>query len=152
MILIALTALGTWSISPTNARQRRAGPSSSVDAAPAAVRRDDLALGVVGHGRLRPAGSWPGSVLSLPDQVGQQPGRPLHADHQHPGRHRVERAGVPDPAGAGQPAHPGDHVVRGHAARLVDHDEPVARHAQPPRRALARVLETICAKPLRPGR
>ena len=32
---------------------------------------------------------------------------------------------VPDPAGACQPAYPRHHVVGGHAARLVDNDQPV---------------------------
>ena len=47
----------------------------------------------------------------------EQPGGPVDPEHQHAGGHRVEGAGVPDLAGAGQPAHPGDDVVRGHPAR-----------------------------------
>ena len=44
-----------------------------------------------------------GVALARADDVGQQAGGPLDPDHQHPGRHRVEGAAVPDPAGAGQP-------------------------------------------------
>ena len=57
---------------------------------------------------------------------GQQPedlGGALDADHQHPGRHRIQRAGVADLAGAEEPPAPADDVVAGHARRLVDDDQ-----------------------------
>ena len=56
-------------------------------------------------------------------QVAEQPGGPVDAEHQHAGGHRVEGAGVADLAGAGQPAHPRDDVVRGQPGRLVDDDQ-----------------------------
>ncbi len=33
-----------------------------------------------------------------------------------------------DAPGTGKPAHPGDDVVRRHAARLVNHDQPTLAH------------------------
>ncbi len=65
-------------------------------------------------------------------QVAEQPGGLLDADHQHPGGHRVERAGVPDPAGAGQPADPGHDVVRGQPGWLVDDQQPAGRASPRP--------------------
>ena len=59
-------------------------------------------------------------------QVPEQPGRAVDAEQQHPGGHRVERAGVADLAGAGQPAHPGDHVVRGHPGGLSTTTRPAS--------------------------
>ena len=49
------------------------------------------------------------------------------AEHEHPGRHRVERAGVPDLAGRAQPAGPGHDVVAGPARRFVDDEDAVGR-------------------------
>ena len=94
-------------------------------------RGHDLALGVVGDGRLpQPDG---GRVrLVAADQEGQQAGGLVDAEDQHPGRHRVEGAGVADPAGAAQPPGPADDVVAGPASRLVD-DEQAVRRAHPPR-------------------
>jgi len=61
--------------------------------------------------------------LGVERQVPEQPGGPLHAEHQHAGGHRVQRAGVADLAGAQQPAQPTHHVVRGQAAWFVhDHE------------------------------
>ena len=57
----------------------------------------------------------------------EQPGGAVDAEHQHAGGHRVEGAGVADLAGAGQPADPGDDVVRRHPGRLVDDDQPGAQ-------------------------
>ena len=62
-------------------------------------RLGELALGVVG-GRALPEPDRRRVLLVEPDQVGQQPGRAVDAEDQQPGRHRVERAGVPDLAGA----------------------------------------------------
>ena len=91
------------------------------------VGRDDLALGVVG-GRDGPEPD--GRVVGLlgEHQVAEQPGGPVDAEHEHAGGHRVEGAGVADLAGAGQPAHPGDDVVRRHARGLVDDDETGVDH------------------------
>src|SRR6266487_6236033 len=54
---------------------------------------------------------------------------------------------MPDPARARQPAHPGHHVMRGQAGRLVDDDQPARRgHRQlsdppaPPARPAAATL------------
>jgi hypothetical protein len=73
----------------------------------------ELALGVVGRG----GGPEPdGGVVHLvgQEQVAEQPGGPVDAEHQHPRRHRVERAGVAHLPGAGETAYLGDDVVRGH--------------------------------------
>ena len=43
--------------------------------------------------------------------------------HEHAGRHRVERARVADLAGAQDPPQPGDHVVAGQPGGLVDDHE-----------------------------
>ena len=42
---------------------------------------------------------------------------------------------MPDPAGAGDAAHPRDDVVRGEAGRFVDHDQPAGSGAPPGPRA-----------------
>ncbi len=82
-----------------------------------------LALGVVG------AGADPeqdrGVVRLLGEQqVAEQPrGAPDSAD-QHTGRGGVERSGMTDAAGAGDPAEPGHHVVGGETGRLGDDDQP----------------------------
>ena len=130
--LIALTALGTWSISPVNAAASADRIASSVTRA-GGRGGHDLALGVVGDRGL-PQPDRRGVRLVRADHVGEQPGRPLDADDQHAGGHRVEGAAVPDPAGARQPAHPRHHVVRGHPGGLVHHDQPVGcSRAHPPR-------------------
>ena len=61
--------------------------------------------------------------LVVQDQVAEQPGGPVDPDHQDPGGHRVQRAGVADLPGADQPAHPADDLVRGPAGRLVQDDQ-----------------------------
>jgi hypothetical protein len=90
---------------------------------PGAVHlRQNFALGVVGRG----GGAEPdrGQVgLAVQREVAEQLGGALDAEHQHPGGHRVERAGVAHLAGAHDPADPRHHVVRGHPARLVDDDQ-----------------------------
>ena len=60
------------------------------------------------------AGSWRRRPCRA-DEVGEQPGRPVDAEHEHAGRHRVQRAGVADLAGAGEPPDAGDDVVAGPA-------------------------------------
>ncbi len=118
--LIAETADGTCSISPTCAGQRVA--DRGLGDVVGGHRRRGLALGVVGGGR--DAEPDRGVVRLLGEhQVAEQPGGAVDAEHQHAGRHRVEGAGVADLAGAGQPPDPGDHVVRGHPAGLVDDDQ-----------------------------
>ena len=88
--------------------------------------RRHLTLGVVG-GR-RHAQAHRGVVRLVGEQqVTEQPGRTVDAEHQHPGRHRVERAGVADLARAGESSYAGYDVVGGHAARLVDDDETARR-------------------------
>src|SRR3954470_1732880 len=85
-------------------------------------RRENLALGVVGRGAAAEAEG--GQVgLAVQREVAEQLGGALDAEHQHAGRHRVERAGVPDLAGAHDPAGTGDDVVRRHAGGLVDDHE-----------------------------
>lgn len=89
-------------------------------------RPRDLALGVVGQGRL--AEPDRAQVLLLGQrEVPEQLGRLLDAEDEHARRHGVEGAGVSDAAGPGDPAHLGDHVVRGEARRLVDDDKAVGR-------------------------
>src|SRR5579859_4912961 len=95
-------------------------------------RRDcgELAFGVVGIARL--AEPDRGVVLLLGQgQVAEQAGGLLDPDHQDAGRHRVQGARVTHPPGAGQPADPRHHVVRGQAAGLVDDDQAVfaVRHS-----------------------
>ncbi len=90
--------------------------------------REHLALGVVGHRR----GTQPDRgrvLLVVGHQVGQQPGGLFDPEHQHPGGHRVERARMTHLPRAGQPAHPGHHVVRRPPGRLVDDDQPGRRTA-----------------------
>ena len=83
---------------------------------------ENLPLGIIGAGGL--AEPDRGRVAFVgEDEVIEQLGGPLHADDQHARRHRVERAGVADPTGSGQPTNPADHVVRRHAGRLVDDDQ-----------------------------
>jgi hypothetical protein len=83
---------------------------------------EDLPLGVVGEGRLAEAD---GRVVALVGhrQVPEQARRAVDADDEHARRHRVQRAGVTDLAGTGEPPQPGHHVVRGAPGRLVDDDD-----------------------------
>ena len=74
-------------------------------------------------------------ALSVSEQVAEQPGGAVDAEHQHAGRHRVEGAGVADLAGAGEPAYPGDDVVRRQPGRLVDDDETALRMIEPSKRS-----------------
>ena len=76
-------------------------------------------------------------------QVAEQPGGTADADDEHAGGHRVEGAGVADPAGAGQPTHPGHHVVRGEARRAC------RRRRRRPRRRAARVTPVSAPRRLR---
>ncbi len=90
-------------------------------------RGERLALGVVGRGV--PAEPDRGEVLLVePDEVVQQPRGVVHAEDEEARRHRVERARVPDLAGAGEAAHARDDVVAGDSLRLVD-EEDAAVHA-----------------------
>ena len=119
--LIADTDDGTCRMSPVSA------------ATPAAIRRRrrrrpprppaTLALGVVGD-RRDPEPDRRVVGLVVQGQVTEQLGRALDAEDEHAGRHRVERAGVTDPTGAGEPAHARHHVVRRQPGGLVDDDEP----------------------------
>src|SRR5262249_31544916 len=98
----------------------------------------DLTLGIVCHGGL--AEPDRGTVpLRAADHVREQPGRPLDADDQDAGGHRVERAAVADPPGVREAPHPRDHVVGRHPGRLGPDDEPARpsrsfpHNCQPPR-------------------
>ena len=99
--------------------------ASAVDAGRTRGCRD-LTLRVVGQRHL-PEPDRRGVVLVAAHEEGEQLGGPADAEHQHPGRHRVERAGVADLAGGAQPAGPGDDVVAGPAGRLVDDEDAVGR-------------------------
>ena len=88
------------------------------------VRRGDLALGVVGEGGL-PEPDRRGVGLVAADQERQELGGPVDPEHEHPGSHRVQGAGVAHATGAAQPAHLGHHVVAGPAGRLVHDEQPV---------------------------
>ncbi len=84
---------------------------------------EHLTLGVVGGGGdAEPDGGVVRLVGEL--QVAEQPGGPADADEQHAGGHRVERAGVADLAGAGEPPHPRDHVVGGQSRRACRRRRP----------------------------
>ena len=108
-------------MSPTNVRSAAWTAASS---RPLGVGGGDhLALGVVGGGG-HPQPDGGGVRLLGEHQVAEQPGGPVDPEHQHAGGHRVERAGVADLAGAGQPPHLRDDVVRRHPAGLVHHDQP----------------------------
>ena len=65
--------------------------------------------------------------LPVSSQVPEQSGGAVDPEHEHPGRHRVQRACVTDLAGAGQAPYACDDVVGGHAARLVDDDQTARR-------------------------
>ncbi len=105
--------------------------------------REHLTLGVVGGGG--GAEHHRGQIgLAVQGEVAQQLGRPLDPQDEDAGGHRVERARVPDLAGTEQPPGLGDHVVRRHAARLVDDQQsggwwgiachaPHCNHRPPPR-------------------
>src|SRR5690606_10894418 len=98
---------------------------------------DHLPFGVVGDGPLPQADGGGVPLAGLTD-VTQQSRGPADADHQHAGGHRIEGAAVPHPPDAGQLPDPGHHVVRGHPARLVHHQQPVPGPAR--RRAVAHLV------------
>src|ERR1700733_4201460 len=84
----------------------------------------ELAFGIVGAGGL--AEPDRGVVLLLRQgQVAEHAGGLLHPDDQDAGRHRVQGARVALPPGPGPPPDPGHHVMRGHAAGLVDDDQAI---------------------------
>ena len=134
---MALKPGGTCWISPVS--PAAAVRSAAAVTAAADVVGDDLAVRVVGVGRLAEP-DRAGVLLLGEREVAEQPGGLLHPDHQHPGRHRVQRARVTDPAGAGQAADPGHDVVRGPAGWLVHDDQAVlasgGRPPQTPPRAI----------------
>ena len=104
------------------------GPGTRVRAA---TGGGDLPLGVLGQGLL--AQAYGGLVgLVSPHQVGQEPGGAPHPQHQHAGGHGIQGPGVPDPAGGGQAADGGHHVVAGHPRWLVHHQETVPGGHGPP--------------------
>ena len=104
-----------------------------------AGRSQQPALGIIGVGGLaQPDG---GAVdLAGQRQVAEQPGCLADADDEDAGGHRVEGPGVAHPPGAGQPAHTGDDIERGPAARLVHDHEPV----RPVRRLSGRAHAVRC--------
>ena len=107
--LMALTPGGRCSIGPVNC-----AAAATIASWPMPAGRDighRFALGVVGRrGQPEPDGGV--VVLVVQGEMSEQPGGPADADQQDAGRHRIEGAGVAYPAGAGQPAHPGDDVMR----------------------------------------
>ena len=100
-------------------RATAAATTASRLMSPAPARCGDVTLGVVGQRGLAEPDRRR-VVLVAADEEGQQPGRAADAEHEHPGRHRVEGAGVADLAGRAQASGPGDDVVAGPALRLVD--------------------------------
>ena len=56
-------------------------------------------------------------------QQAEDLGGALHSDHQHAGRHRVQRPRVSHPSGGKDPATTPHHVVTGHGGWLVDDDD-----------------------------
>ena len=82
----------------------------------------DLALGVLGRrGLPQPDGG--GVRLVGSGQQAEDLGGPVDADDQHAGGHRVERASVPDLAGAEDAPAAAHHVMAGHPRRLVHDDK-----------------------------
>src|SRR6185312_5172055 len=83
------------------------------------------ALGVIrGGGDAEPDG---GEILLVePDQVGEQPRRRVHTEHQKAGGHRVERSRVADLARSREPARSSDDVVTRDSLRFVDEQDAAA--------------------------
>jgi hypothetical protein len=57
----------------------------------------------------------------------REPRRAADHERQHPGRHRIERAGVPDARHAERAARQRHDVVRGRALGLVDDEDAVGK-------------------------
>src|SRR5438067_8349013 len=119
------------------------GPDRRAGHVPGRPRGNHGTLGVVGHRRLPEPDRRPVPLLRA-DHIRQQSGRPADADHEYPGRHRVERATVPDPPGLRQSPYPRHHVVRGDPGRLVDDDQSGRLHAP--------TLDALAAQPPARGR
>ena len=112
----------------------------------------DLAFGVVRHGGFtEPDGGGVG--LGRAHDVGQQPGGLVDAHHQNAGGHRIQRPGVADLSGTGDPPHPSNHIVAGPTLRLV-HYHQSRKHASQYMRASpgpARATGSAAGPPAKPG-
>ena len=76
-------------------------------------------VGAGGHSEPHRAPVDLGFQREMPEQLSGA----LHAADEHSRGHRIQGACVPDPAGAQQPAQPGDDVVRSHPGGLVHHHQ-----------------------------
>ena len=140
--LIADTVLGTCEIRPVRALDALATICSGVTAA--RVAASALAVSTPSASSVSVADAEPdrGLVgLVEADDEGEQPRRALDAEDQQARRHRVERAGMADLARAERAPGAGDHVVAGHAARLVDEQDSRGDHQRAPRDDAVRVRE-----------
>ena len=87
-------------------------------------RCDDLALGIIGRG-LRAKLDARAIALAVEREHAKELGRLPHANHEHAGRVWVERAGMPHATLAERTPRAGDHIMRGHATRLVNREKGV---------------------------
>ena len=102
-------------MSPTNAAI--AARDLRVAQPAAEVGRDNLALGVVGCGRL-PEPDPRGIGLGIEIEMAEQPSSPSDRQHEHARSHRVEGAGMADSTGVRDTPKPGHDIVRRHPAGL----------------------------------